>query len=99
VSFEPVDLTVTVFLPLYISSMIPFRAGCLTALPVGMDDPIQRLRRIDQDVLQLRRSTYPVTLFRFMGLVGILFRSWIKPFSANYMTSAIMSNFPVSNPP
>ena len=70
-------------------------AGCITALPVGISDPIRRLRKIDEDLLKLRNSTYPVTLFRFIVLVGSLFWCMIKPFSANYLNSAIISNFTV----
>jgi WS/DGAT/MGAT family acyltransferase len=66
------------------------------SLPIGMDDPIERLRRIKHNMDELKSSSEPVATFGVINLLGAV-PSWIEEIAVGLFDSkgtTVMTNVP-----
>jgi len=66
------------------------------SLPIGIDDPIERLLRVKQNMDELKSSSEPVTTFGILSLLGAA-PYWVKDLALAFFVTkgtAVMTNVP-----
>lgn len=63
-------------------------------LPTGIEDPIERLKKVERNILRLKRSPVPLFNFGLIPLLGGTLTAFMKWFSPNTYSTLLTSNFP-----
>jgi len=66
------------------------------SLPVGIDDPIERLRRVKQNMDELKSSSEPLATFGIISLMGAV-PSWVQEIAVDFFDTkgtTVMTNVP-----
>ncbi|CAL8097250.1 unnamed protein product [Orchesella dallaii] len=63
-------------------------------LPIGIENPIDCLQKVERNLTRLKRSPVPLFNFGLIPLLGGTFASTMKLFSANKYSTLLTSNFP-----
>jgi WS/DGAT/MGAT family acyltransferase len=90
--FIPVNLR-----PIEVDEELGNKFGLIfLSLPVGIDDPIERLRRVRQNMDELKSSSEPIATYGIINLLGAL-PSRIEEMAANLLDTkgtTVMTNVP-----
>jgi diacylglycerol O-acyltransferase len=91
-SYVPVNLR-----PIQLDEELGNKLGWVfLSLPIGIADPLERLRRVKENMDEIKSSSEPVATFGFISLLGAA-PSWIQEIVVNFFDtkgSTIMTNVP-----
>ncbi|CAG7716992.1 unnamed protein product, partial [Allacma fusca] len=66
-------------------------------LPIGIEDPLKRLQKIEGNIMKLKHSLVPAFSFSIIPIVGATFPCLMKIFNKNSFSTILISNFPGPN--
>jgi len=71
-----------------------FSGVTVIPLPVGIEDPVERLRVIKNNLLATMKDPMPLVGFKLSGFLGHLFHWMVRPIARNTLTTLNSSSLP-----